>query len=191
MTVKRSPKMRFKQAYERVCNELDAMVYNESKRRLFWMEPDEIKNWMLSELWIACLNFDPSKGDARLTVLKYWSVLWRNRRIKLMQEYYTAKNQMVAQAVPWDAPAAFVESNWIPMEELFAAPAHDHAPPCPVRGRTEVKVWRLLHHGYTQTEIQRELELSRKTLESIMASFRNAAVHEYLTGRYVDGAGSG
>jgi hypothetical protein len=173
MPVRRSALVTFEQERKEHEHELIKIARNEHYRHLHHLDIEDILNWMLWELWQACTHFDRTKGDENLTIQHLWWRYWLNRRSKLVHEERTNKRRLNTTALA--------------LEDATQAGLADHyIPPCPVPGRLEARIWTALalcgQQKLPYQDIMADLGIDRETLTEILESFRNAKVHDYLTG---------
>jgi len=157
----------FLQTRRKLDSEFKAIAQRLSIRDLSFMDEEDIYNWLLFELWQACRTYDARRGDSNLTLMKYWWACWRNRKAKLIKQTYSHRYRFNAEAIMLDEDAG--------------TGSHDvHIPPCPVKGYLEGLIWRMLGQDMTVDEILWDLDIDMEVFDSVLASFRNAAVHAYL-----------
>jgi hypothetical protein len=128
-------------------------------------------NLMLWELWVGVHHYDDSDRPG-MTMMKYWTTLWRNRKAKLIKSRYSHTNRFNLEHISFEEAAGH---GYIDM----------HVPPCPVYGSLEARVWRALcvlpMSASLMKDIREDLGISKRALDAILESFRNAEVHAYLT----------
>jgi hypothetical protein len=142
-----------------------------AKRRqgLWFMETEDVYQWLVHELWRACQTFDPDKGDRNLTIKKYWWACWLNRRKKLLRQYYTQREQLYQIAM--QGPQ--IEEDTVLVMDLLI-------PTCPHPGMLEQRVWRLIGMGYRPADIGDLLEIDPDVMQGIIVSFQTPEVRSAL-----------
>lgn len=156
----------FEALYERLSPQIDRTLWSQ---RIRGLDIEEVRSFMVEQLWKAWETFDPSKGDEHLTVEKYWWRLWQNKKSKILRDLAAGiragdKDRVFEPDDPDLSPFRF-----IPDESL--API----PPCPVDTDDHRYVWQMLALGYTAVEIRRVAGWTRTDYDEVMADLRQAA----------------
>jgi hypothetical protein len=186
-----------KPVFNQKLKEMEQDIRKTAYRRqaLQWMQPEEIYNWMVYELWRACDTFDPSKGDANLTVEKYWWKCWMNRRSKLNRDWRRGSVTINDHAVHYEAysESGLYENQGVllEMEVIARRSAAVPTPPCPIPGSLESRVWKMLAHGFTQVEVCELLDLRLSVLKQIIQQFKSPTVKNYLTEQLAEQSAKG
>ena len=169
--VRRSPTLEFERQRRELDSQFQRIARYEQFRHLQWLDVAEVHNLMLWELWVAVNHFD-ARNRPGMTMMKYWTTLWRNRKAKLIKSHLSHTAVFNYEAISLDEAAGTGHLD-------------QHVPPCPVPGSLERRVWRALcllpMSASLMVDIRQDLGITKRMLDGILESFRNAEVHGYLT----------
>jgi hypothetical protein len=138
-------------------------------QRLPGMTRQDVRVELEQSFYDAWRTYDEASG---LTLGQYWWVVWTNRKKKVIERYFVARNP-----APRSDPMPEVLEEMGEVLQPFLS-AEDL---CPTPGLIEAAVWRMLAEGYRKAEVERALGLTKAGLRRIVQGWRTDAVRATLT----------